>query len=51
MADSLENYSRRPDCFRKAAGVIRTHCGQLDMGESERINGNQRTSWSIIRVR
>lgn len=36
--DSLEHYTRRPDCFRKAAGVIRTHCGQLDMSEGERIN-------------
>jgi hypothetical protein len=47
MTDSLENYSRRPDCFRKVAGAIRTHCGQLDMGEGERINGDYLISHSL----
>ncbi|KAF8067630.1 hypothetical protein FPV67DRAFT_1416278, partial [Lyophyllum atratum] len=36
--DSLNNYARRPDCFRRAAGLIRSHCAQLDMNESERVN-------------
>jgi hypothetical protein len=41
---SLENYSRRPDCFRKAADLIRAHCGQLDMDEGARVDGNEHTS-------
>jgi hypothetical protein len=46
-ADSLENYYREPDCFRKAAGLIRAHCGQLDMGEGARINGDEHTSHGL----
>lgn len=37
--DALERYTRRPDCFRRVAGAIRTRCGELDMDEDERING------------
>ncbi|KAF9456873.1 hypothetical protein BDZ94DRAFT_1176753 [Collybia nuda] len=33
----LKDYGQRPDCFRKAAGLIRTRCGELDMNEDERI--------------
>lgn len=36
--DALERYTRRPDCFRRVAGAIRTRCGELDMDEDERIN-------------
>ncbi|KAF9074601.1 hypothetical protein BDP27DRAFT_1213906, partial [Rhodocollybia butyracea] len=34
---SLEDYSRRSDCFRKAAGSIRTRCAELNMNEEERV--------------
>ncbi|GLB39285.1 putative tht1-like nuclear fusion protein [Lyophyllum shimeji] len=36
--DSLRDYARRPDCFRRAASLIRSHCAQLDMNENERVN-------------
>ncbi|KNZ76939.1 Nuclear fusion protein KAR5 [Termitomyces sp. J132] len=35
---SLNDYTRRPDCFRKAAASIQSHCAELDMNESERVN-------------
>ncbi|KAJ7232958.1 hypothetical protein B0H12DRAFT_183641 [Mycena haematopus] len=34
---ALENYSRRPDCFRRVAGKIRLRCGELEMNEDERV--------------
>ncbi|KAJ7791951.1 hypothetical protein B0H14DRAFT_185032 [Mycena olivaceomarginata] len=34
---ALENYSRRPDCFRRVAANIRLRCGELDMHEDERV--------------
>ncbi|KAG6914611.1 hypothetical protein DXG01_016344 [Tephrocybe rancida] len=36
---SLDDYSRKPDCFKKAAALIQAHCAELDMNESERVNG------------
>ncbi|KAF8189975.1 hypothetical protein K438DRAFT_1592842 [Mycena galopus ATCC 62051] len=36
-AAALDNYSRRPDCFRRVAGNIRLRCGELDMNEDERV--------------
>ncbi|KAF5380050.1 hypothetical protein D9615_006138 [Tricholomella constricta] len=36
--EALDGYARRPDCFRTAAGLIRSHCAQLDMHENERVN-------------
>ncbi|EDR09726.1 uncharacterized protein LACBIDRAFT_319136 [Laccaria bicolor S238N-H82] len=38
LPHALERYTRRPDCFRRVAGAIRTRCGELDMDEDERIN-------------
>ena len=38
--DTLDKYSRRSDCFRRGASVIRSRCGQLDMNEDERVKGN-----------
>ncbi|KAH9924372.1 hypothetical protein B0H21DRAFT_797293 [Amylocystis lapponica] len=35
--EGLESYTRRPDCFRRAAGLIRTRCGELDIDEDERV--------------
>ncbi|KAF7349200.1 RING finger protein [Mycena sanguinolenta] len=34
---ALENYSRRPDCFRRVAGKIQLRCGELEMNEDERV--------------
>ncbi|OBZ78409.1 Nuclear fusion protein KAR5 [Grifola frondosa] len=36
-ADTLETYARKPDCFKRAASLIRTQCGELDLNEDERI--------------
>ncbi|PCH44959.1 hypothetical protein WOLCODRAFT_105932 [Wolfiporia cocos MD-104 SS10] len=36
-AESLQLYSRQPDCFRRAAGLIRAQCGELDVNEDERV--------------
>ncbi|KAI0732618.1 hypothetical protein C8Q72DRAFT_773951 [Fomitopsis betulina] len=36
-AESLQAYSRKPDCFRRAAARIQTRCAELDMDEQERI--------------
>ena len=41
-SDALQTYSRKPDCFRKAARAISTQCADLDMDEDARINGNNR---------
>ncbi|KIK02891.1 hypothetical protein K443DRAFT_131666 [Laccaria amethystina LaAM-08-1] len=38
LSHALERYTRRPDCFRRVAGAIRTRCSELDMDEDERIN-------------
>ncbi|KAJ7749314.1 hypothetical protein DFH07DRAFT_829281 [Mycena maculata] len=34
---ALENYSRRPDCFRRVAARISLRCGELETDEDERI--------------
>ncbi|KAJ7076117.1 hypothetical protein B0H15DRAFT_864983 [Mycena belliarum] len=34
---ALEDYSRRPDCFRRVAGSIHVRCGELEMNEDERV--------------
>ncbi|KAI0646444.1 hypothetical protein C8Q79DRAFT_670111 [Trametes meyenii] len=36
-SDSLEKYSAKPDCFRKAASFIRVTCGELETREDERV--------------
>jgi len=41
-SDALDSYDKKPDCFRRAAGVLRTRCGELDMDEAERVNGTLR---------
>lgn len=38
--DSLLDYTRKPDCFRRAASALRMRCAEADMREDERINGN-----------
>lgn len=37
--DSLDTYTRRPDCFGRAAKHIRTQCAEIDMEEDERVKG------------
>lgn len=39
VLDSLANYARKPDCFRRVAGAIRTRCEDLEMNEDERVHG------------
>lgn len=39
--DALQAYSRKPDCFKRAASVIRIRCTDLDMNEDARVNGNK----------
>ena len=39
-SEALQTYSRKPDCFRKAARAISTQCTDLDMDEDARVNGN-----------
>ncbi|KAJ7600788.1 hypothetical protein C8J56DRAFT_769131, partial [Mycena floridula] len=34
---ALGEYSQRSDCFRRAAGLIRVRCSQLEMDEEERV--------------
>ncbi|KZT10389.1 uncharacterized protein LAESUDRAFT_423435 [Laetiporus sulphureus 93-53] len=36
-AELLQSYDRKPDCFRRAAGLIQTRCSELDMDEDERV--------------
>ena len=48
----LEAYhdARRPDCFRRVAGALRTHCGELEVDEGERIRGDlQRLNGGYMR--
>ncbi|KAF5369070.1 hypothetical protein D9758_002978 [Tetrapyrgos nigripes] len=33
----IDDFSRRSDCFRKAAAIIRMQCSELDMSEAERV--------------
>ncbi|KZT22727.1 hypothetical protein NEOLEDRAFT_626652 [Neolentinus lepideus HHB14362 ss-1] len=35
--DALDEYPRKPDCFRRAAGLVRGRCGEADMDEGERV--------------
>ncbi|KAF8882190.1 hypothetical protein CPB84DRAFT_1648017, partial [Gymnopilus junonius] len=35
--DALQAYSRKPDCFKKAAATIRSRCTDLDMDEEARV--------------
>ena len=37
--EALQTYTRKPDCFRKAARAISTQCADLDMDEDARVNG------------
>lgn len=40
--ESLNPYTHKPDCFKRAAGRIRSFCGDFDndgMNEEERIHG------------
>ncbi|KAJ7236241.1 hypothetical protein C8J57DRAFT_1377121 [Mycena rebaudengoi] len=37
QAAALDNYSRRPDCFRRVAAKIRLRCGELELNEDERV--------------
>jgi hypothetical protein len=41
-SDALQTYSRKPDCFRKAAKSISAQCANLDMDEDARVNGNNK---------
>ncbi|PPQ92129.1 hypothetical protein CVT25_007960 [Psilocybe cyanescens] len=34
--DALHSYTRKPDCFKKAASIIRARCTELDMDEDGR---------------
>ncbi|KAJ6610993.1 hypothetical protein B0H10DRAFT_2058042 [Mycena sp. CBHHK59/15] len=34
---ALENYARRPDCFRRVAAKIRMRCADLEVNEDERV--------------
>ncbi|TFK89906.1 hypothetical protein K466DRAFT_465776, partial [Polyporus arcularius HHB13444] len=34
---SLNAYANKPDCFRRAVGVVQTRCGELETNESERV--------------
>ncbi|KAJ6499552.1 hypothetical protein C8R47DRAFT_957777, partial [Mycena vitilis] len=34
---ALDDYSRRPDCFRRVAAKIRVQCGELEMNEDARV--------------
>ncbi|KAI0360529.1 hypothetical protein OH77DRAFT_693274 [Trametes cingulata] len=36
-SSSLEKYSARPDCFRKAADLVRANCAELETAEDERV--------------
>jgi hypothetical protein len=36
---ALESYSRKPDCFRRAASLFLAQCEELQMNESDRVNG------------
>ncbi|KDR68458.1 hypothetical protein GALMADRAFT_78772, partial [Galerina marginata CBS 339.88] len=36
--DAFQAYSRKPDCFKKAATNIRNRCADLDMDEDARVN-------------
>ncbi|KJA21513.1 hypothetical protein HYPSUDRAFT_140502, partial [Hypholoma sublateritium FD-334 SS-4] len=35
---ALQAYTRRPDCFKRAAGAVRARCATLDMDEAERVD-------------
>ena len=42
QTESLDSYAHKPDCFKRAAGRIRSFCGDLDsegMDEDERTRG------------
>ncbi|KAI9065641.1 hypothetical protein FKP32DRAFT_1647319 [Trametes sanguinea] len=36
-AESLDRYSAKPDCFRRAAATIRANCAELESREDERV--------------
>ncbi|KAI0659296.1 hypothetical protein C8Q70DRAFT_986937 [Cubamyces menziesii] len=36
-SDALEKYSAKPDCFRRAAAMIRASCAELETREDERV--------------
>ncbi|PBK70947.1 hypothetical protein ARMSODRAFT_884180 [Armillaria solidipes] len=38
VPDSLQEYSRRSDCFRRVAGSIKVRCSALEMDEDERVS-------------
>ena len=35
----IDPYARKPDCFRRAAGRIRSRCADIEMDTDERIKG------------
>ncbi|EPQ53442.1 hypothetical protein GLOTRDRAFT_94693 [Gloeophyllum trabeum ATCC 11539] len=35
--NALDDYARKPDCFKRAAGLVRSRCGEADMDEHERV--------------
>ena len=37
--ESLQAYSRKPDCFRQAASQIQTKCAELETNEAARVKG------------
>ena len=43
LEDALEKYSAKPDCFRRAAAMIRASCAELETREDERVKGIQLT--------
>ncbi|RDB16075.1 Nuclear fusion protein KAR5 [Hypsizygus marmoreus] len=48
--DSLDHYTQRPDCFRRAAGLIRARCEQLDMYEEERVKASAAISMTLCEL-
>ena len=35
----VEPYAKKPDCFRRAAGRIRSRCADIEMDADERVKG------------
>lgn len=38
--DGFNLYTNKPDCFKRAANLIRVSCGDLETDEEERIKGS-----------
>lgn len=39
VLEQLNAYTKKSDCFRRAAGAVRVRCGDLEMDETERVGG------------